>query len=146
MPIWRGPKSEGSCFPIRRDPNSKRPCLANPEWSQFGAALFFANPEGYQFGGSCFFLQSGRVAILPARKGPDSEWPCFLPIRNGHFLSFRRGHNSEGSCFLPIWKGHILSIRRGPNSESPVFFQPGRLMFCQFGGVPIRRGPNFCQF
>ena len=121
----------------------------------------FANPEGFHFGG-VLFLAIRKGHILPIWRGPNSEGSSFyqyvrvkfcqsggVPIRRGPVFTNPKGSSfaiPEGSQFegvlsVPVRKSHVLPIWRGPNSEGSCFCQSKRVIFCQSGGVPIRRGP-----
>ena len=53
------------------------------------------------------------------------------------------GVQTRRVLFLPIRKGKFLPIRRGPNSEGSCLSQSGRVIFCQSGGLKIRKGAVF---
>ena len=98
-----------------------------------GKAIF-ANPLGY-----CF-CQSGRVPVLPIRRGPvfaNPEGSCFCQSGRVHFSQ------SVGVLFLPIRRGPVFA-----KTEGSQICQSGGVLFFQSGGVlflPIRRGPVFAN-
>ena len=108
--------------------------------------------------------------IRPVGKNIAFKFCLFSATLNSEssfFRTTRRGLNSEGSCFVNPDGSEIGGIlfcqsgrvsffpfRMGLNSEGSTrcqsgrvkFFQFGRVIFCQCGGVPIRKGSVvFCN-
>ena len=87
----------------------------------------FTNPEG---------SQSGRVPILPIRKGPNfanSEGSHFCKSGGVSIWSIRKGPNfanPEGSKFC-----QFARVRNIGNPEGSQHCQSGGVLFCQSGGV-----------